>query len=114
MARNLDDKEIDDLPGKASAWLGTATQQLNCTAPIDVTTVKCSKAYKDDLAKLLSEAYQLVRFQNDRLKIMKTALSETKTELISSQNTVIDLQEKLLENKDQLLQSVKTAVSTSV
>ena len=109
-----DDKEIDDLLNKASVWLGKAMKQLDCDAPISVTSSQCRKLNKDHLVSLFSDAFQLVRFQNDRLRHTKSALNTTKSELISSQKSVIDLQEKLLENKGENLQSVQKAVSTSV
>ena len=109
-----DDKEIDDLLSKASVWLGKAMKQLDCEAPISVTSVKCRQLNKENLVSLFSDAFQLVRFQNDKLRNNRSALNKTKSELVVSQKQVIELQDKLLVCKDQQLTSVQTAVSASV
>ena len=114
VATTGDDKEIDDLLSKASVWLGKAMEQLECDAPISVTSVKCRKLNKENLVSLFSDAFQLVRFQNERLRNTRSALNKTKTDLVESQKQVIDLQEKLLVCKDQQLSAVQTAVSASV
>ena len=110
----LEDKEIDDLLNKASVFLGKAMKQVDCDAPISVTSSQCRKLNKDQLVSLFSDSFQLVRFLNDRLRQTKSALGSTKTELITSQKSVIDLQEKLLESSGTNLISVQNAVSTSV
>ena len=91
-----DDKEIDDLLSKASVWLGKAMKQLDCEAPISVTSVKCRKLNKENLVSLFSDAFKLVRFQNDKLRNNRSALNKTKSQLVVSQKQVIELQDKLL------------------
>ena len=59
-----DDKKIDDLLSKASVWLA----KLECDAPTSVTSAQCRRLKKDNLVSLFSDAFQLVRFQNDRLR----------------------------------------------
>ena len=45
----FNDKEIEDIIGKCSAWLPKAMEQVACTAPGDVTSVRCKKAQRDTL-----------------------------------------------------------------
>ena len=54
------DREIEDLLGKAAAWLPKAMTEVGCTAPVDVTTAACKHAMKETLAKLFAESYHLV------------------------------------------------------
>ena len=68
--------------------------------PISVTSVQCRKVSKD--------AFKIVRFQDNRLTQTKSALNNTKTELVAYHKTVIDLQENLLESKETHLKSVQT------
>ena len=108
------DKELEDLLGKAAAWLPKAMADVGCTAPVDVTTAACKHAMKESLAKLFSESYHLVRFQHERMKQLKAELSSTKRQLIDNQKLVISLQEKVIDCKEQQLQAVQTAVKTTV
>jgi hypothetical protein len=55
------EKEIEDLLGKAAAWLPKAMEQVGCKVPVDVTSVACKRAMKDTLALLFAESYHLVR-----------------------------------------------------
>ena len=75
---------------------------------------KCLQLNNENLVSLFSDAFQLVRFQNDKLRNNRSALNKTKSELVVSQKQVIELQEKLLVCKDEQLTSVQTAVSASV
>ena len=99
---------------KAAGWLSKAMEQLNCSVPVDVTSLVCKKKLKDPLAVLLNEAFHLVRFQNDKLRQMKSALSTTKKKLIENQHWVISLQEQVIDAKDKQLQEVQSTVKTSV
>ena len=89
-------------------------EQLGCTAPIDVTSVVCSKAMKSTLVQLLTDSYHMVRFQNEKLKQLKAELSSTKSQLIENQKWVISLQENLIDVKSEQLQSVQDTVRKSV
>ena len=99
---------------KAAGWLSKAMEQLNCSAPIEVTSTVCKKPLKDDLVILMSEAFHLVRFQNEKLKQLKTTLSATKNKLIENQQWVISLQEQVIDCKDKQLQAVQTTVKSTV
>ena len=110
----LDDKALDDLLSRASVWLGKSMETLGCRHPIDVTSAKCRNLLKDNMVTLFNEAFHFVRFQNDRLRVMKSILSSTKTELIDSQKTVIELQDKLIQKNDENFQSVQKVVETTV
>ena len=44
------DKELEDLLGKCSAWLPKAMDLVGCTATIVVTSTACKKAMKDMLS----------------------------------------------------------------
>ena len=99
---------------KAAGWLSKAMEQLNCSAPIEVTSTVCKKLLKDDLVILMSEAFHLVRFQNEKLKQLKTTLSATKNKLIENQQWVISLQEQVIDCKDKQLQAVQTTVKSTV
>ena len=110
----MNDKECDDMILKAAGWLSKAMKQLSCSAPIAVTSSACKKLKNDDLAVLMSEAFHLVRFQNEKLKQLKTALSATKNKLIESQQCVISLQEQVIDCKDKQLQAVQTTVKSTV
>ena len=114
MAPKLDEKEVNDLINKSSVWLGKATQQLHCTAPIEVTTAKCRCLNKDELVAMVQESYHLVRFLNDKLRLAINTHNSTKTDLIDSQKTVIDLQEKILENNEKKVQLIQDTVTNSV
>ena len=50
----VNDKELEDLLGKCSAWLPKAMEQVGCTAPVDVTSAACKRAMKDTLGLLFS------------------------------------------------------------
>ena len=110
----MTDKECDDMILKAAGWLSKAMKQLCCSAPIAVTSTACKKLKNDDLAVLMSEAFHLVRFQNEKLKQLKTTLSATKNKLIESQQCVISLQEQVIDCKDKQLQAVQTTVKSTV
>ena len=99
---------------KAAGWLSKAMEQLNCSVPVDVTSVECKKKVKDKLAVLLNESFHLVRFQNEKLRQMKTTLNTTRNKLIENQQWVISLQEQVIDCKDKQLQAVQTTVKTSV
>jgi len=104
-------KEIEDLLGKAAAWLPKAMEQVGCTAPVDVTSVGCKRAMRDTLALLFAESYHLVRFQHEKMKQLKAELSSTKSQLIENQKWVISLQEKVIDCKEQQLEAVQTALT---
>ena len=89
-------------------------KQLSCSAPIAVTSFACKKLKNDDLEVLMSEAFHLVRFQNEKLKQLKTTLSATKNKLIESQQCVISLQEQVIDCMDKQLQAVQTTVKSTV
>ena len=110
----MTDKECDDMILKAAGWLSKAMKQLSCSAPIAVTSSACKKLKNDDLVVLMSEAFHLVRFQNEKLKQLKTTLSATKNKLIESQQCVISLQEQVIDCKDKQLQAVQTTVKSTV
>ena len=110
----MNDKECDDMILKAAGWLSKAMKQLSCSAPIAVTSTACKKLKNDDLAVLMSEAFHLVRFQNEKLKQLKTTLSATKNKLIESQQSVISLQEQVIDCKDKQLLAVQTTVKSTV
>ena len=110
----MDDKEYDEMILKAAGWLSKAMKQLHCSAPIEVTSTACKKPLKDDLVVLMSEAFHLVRFQNEKLSQMKTTLTATKNKLIENQQWVISLQEQVIDCKDKQLQAVQTTVKTTV
>ena len=112
--KNADDKEIDDLLNKASVFLGKAMKQIDCDAPISVTSTKCRQLNKETLVTLFSDAFQLVRFQNDRLRQTRSELNSTKSDLVASLKQVIGLQEQIILSKEQNLQSVQKVVATSV
>ena len=114
MADTVNNKELEDLLGKTSAWLPKAMEQLGCSAPIDVTSVVCNKAMKSTLVQLLTDSYHMVRFQNEKLKQLKAELSSTKSQLIENQKWVISLQENLIDVKTEQLQSVQDTVRKSV
>ena len=110
----VDDKELEDLLGKCSAWLPKAMEQVGCTAPVDVTSSACKRAMKDTLALLFTESFHFVRFQTEKVKQLKAELSATKSQLIENQKWVISLQEQLIDCKDKQLEGVKTVVKSSV
>ena len=110
----MNDKECDDMILKAAGWLSKAMKQLSCSAPIAVTSTACKKLKNDDLVVQMSEAFHLVRFQNEKLKQLKTTLSATKNKLIESQQCVISLQEQVIDCKDKQLQAVQTTVKSTV
>ena len=110
----VNDKELEDLLGKCSAWLPKAMEQVGCIAPVDVTSATCKKAMKDTLALLFAESYHFVRFQAEKMKQLKADLSATKSQLIENQKWVISLQEQIIDNKDKQLDAVKTVVKSSV
>ena len=110
----MDNKECDDMILKAAGWLSKAMEQLNCSAPIEVTSTVCKKPLKDDLVILMSEAFHLVRFQNEKLKQLRTTLTATKNKLIENQQWVISLQEQVIDCKDKQLLAVQTTVKSTV
>ena len=110
----VNDKELEDLLGKCSAWLPKALEQVGCTAPIDVTSIVCKRAMKDTLALLFAESYHFVRFQAEKMRQLKDELSSTKSLLIENQKWVISLQEQLISCKDKQLEGVETVVKSSV
>ena len=99
---------------KAAGWLSKAMEQLHCSVPVDVTSVMLKKKLKEPLAVLLNESFHLVRYQNDKLRQMKSALSTTRNKLIENQQWVISLQEQVIDCKDKQLQAVQSTVKTSV
>ena len=110
----VNDKELEDLLGKCSAWIPKAMEQVGCTAPIDVTSALCKRAMKDTLAKLFAESYHFVRFQAEKMKQLKAELSSTKSQLIENQKWVISLQERIIMEKEKKLEGVETAVKSSL
>ena len=110
----VNDKELEDLLGKCSAWLPKAMEVVGCTAPTHVTTTACKRAMKDTLSLLFAESYHLVRAQTEKLKQLKAELSSTKSQLIENQKWVISLQEQLINCKDKQLEGVETVVKSSV
>ena len=54
----INDKELEDIIGKCSAWLPKAMEQVGCSAPGDVTSARCKKALRDTLKVLLVESYE--------------------------------------------------------
>ena len=110
----VNDKELEDLLGKCSAWIPKAMEQVGCLAPVDVTSTACKKAMKDTLALLFAESFHFVRFQTEKVKQLKAELSSTKSKLIENQQWVISLQEQLIDCKDKQLEGVETVVKTSV
>ena len=114
MADTVNDKELEDLFGKSSAWLGKAMEQLGCAAPIDVTSAACNRTMKSTLVQLLTESYHIVRFQNEKMKLLKAELSSTKSLLIENQKWVISLQETVMDERAKQLESVQDVVKKTV
>ena len=114
MADTVNDKELEDLFGKTSAWLGKAMEQLGCAAPIDVTSAACNRTMKSTLVQLLTESYHIVRFQNEKMKLLKAELSSTKSLLIENQKWVISLQETVMDERAKQLESVQDVVKKTV
>ena len=110
----VNDKELEDLLGKCSAWLPKAMEQVGCTAPVDVTSTVCKRAMKDTLGLLFSESFHYVRLQVEKMKQLKAELSSVKSQLIENQQWVISLQEQIIDNKDKQLDAVQTVVKSSV
>ena len=110
----VNDKELEDLLGKCSAWLPKAMEQVGCTAPVDVTSAACKRAMKDTLGLLFSESFHYVRLQVEKMKQLKAELSSVKSQLIENQQWVISLQEQIIDNKDKQLDAVQTVVKSSV
>ena len=110
----VNDKELEDLLGKCSAWLPKAMEQVGCTTQVDVTSAASKRAMKDTLALLFTESFHFVRFQTEKLKQLKAELSSTKSQLIENQKWVISLQEQLISCKDKQLEGVETVVKSSV
>ena len=81
----VNDKELEDLLGKCSAWLPKAMEQVGCTAPVDVTSAACKRAMKDTLGLLFSESFHYVRLQVEKMKQLKAELSSVKSQLIENQ-----------------------------
>ena len=110
----VNDKELEDLLGKCSAWLPKAMEQVGCTTQVDVTSAASKRAMKDTLALLFTESFHFVRFQTEKLKQLKAELSSTKSQLIENQKWVISLQEQLISCKDKQLEGIETVVKSSV
>ena len=110
----VNDKELEDLLGKCSAWLPKAMEQVGCTDPINVTTTACKLAMKNTLVLLFSESFHYVRLQTEKMKQLKAELSSVKSQLIENQKWVISLQEQIIDNKDKQLDAVQTVVKSSV
>ena len=110
----VNDKELEDLLGKCSAWLPKAMEQVGCTAPVDVTSAACKRAMKDTLGLLFSESFHYVRLQVEKMKQLKAELSSVKSQLIENQQWVISLQEQIIDNKDKQLDAAQTVVKSSV
>ena len=110
----VNDKELENLLGKCSAWIPKAMEQVGCSAPINVTSAECKRAMKDTLALLFTEAFHFVRFQAEKMKELKAELSSTKSQLIENQKWVISLQEQIISIKDKQLGAVETVVKSSV
>ena len=99
---------------KAASWFSKAMEQLSCTAPVEVTSTECKKLVKDKLVVLLNDSFHLARFQNEKLQLMKMALTTTKNKLIENQRWVISLQEQVIDCKEKQLQAVQTSVKSTV
>ena len=110
MADTVNDKELEDLLGKSSVFLGKAMEQLGCAAPIDVTSAACNRTIKSTLVQLLTESYHIVRIQNEKMKQLKAELSSTKSLLIENQKWVISLQETVMDERAKQLESVQDVV----
>ena len=110
----VNDKELEDLLGKCSAWLPKAMEQVGCTAPVDVTSAARKRAMKDTLRLPFSESFHYVRLQVEKMKQLKAELSSVKSQLIENQQWVISLQEQIIDNKDKQLDAVQTVVKSSV
>ena len=108
----VNDKELEDLLGKFSAWIPKAMEQVGCTAPNDVTSAFCKRATKETLAKLFAESYYFVRSQAEKMKQLKAELISTKSQLIENPQWVISLQERIIMEKEKKLEGLETAVKT--
>ena len=53
----VNDKELEDLLGKCSAWLPKAMEQVGYTTQVDVTSAASKRAMKDTLALLFTESF---------------------------------------------------------
>ena len=82
----VNDKEVQDLLGKCSAWLPKAMEQVGCTAPGQVTYANCKKAMRDNLALLFAEAYKHVLCQTEKMKELTAELTSTQRQLIGKQS----------------------------
>jgi hypothetical protein len=89
----VNNKELEYLLGKCSAWLPKAMERVGCTAPVDVTSTGCKRIMKDNLVLLFAESFHFVRFQTEKLKQLKAELSATRSQLIENQKKIVFLQE---------------------
>ena len=95
-------------------WLDDVLCGLGISEVGDLSPSLCKKPMKDVSAEWLCDSLTYMRDLNNKLRELKSTIDPVKTDLINSQKEVIALQTELLSCKDEKIQTMQSAVRSSV
>ena len=105
---------LKDVTECQKKWIAEAKQKLKCVDEEDLTADLFVQPTKSVLSTWLEGARDIMCRQQQLLQSYTDLVSTLKTDAISDKSKVIELQSKLLECKQEQLESLQTAVQTTV
>ena len=112
--KRADPEYLIDLDGEVTAWFDEVKEAVKCQNEDDLCAAMFSKPTKAVLAGFLKDVCLILRKQNEMVRDLKACNDLLKTEVIGTQSSVIKLQDELIKSNTEQLQSLQTAVKTTV
>lgn len=105
---------LDSVGDEAQGWLNDVMEAVRVKDENELKAAKFKTPNKDVLSGWLEEVCRVVIRQRDVLADMQSVVDGYKSEIIQSRGTVIKVQEELLQCKSDELESLRSAVQTTV
>ena len=112
----VDPEYLDDLREQTEDWYEDIREITKCQDVVQISDEMFNKSgiKKAKLAELLGEVVSLVEKQREMVRDLRTANDLLKTELLESKSVVIKIQSEQLKCNAEQLQSLQTAVKSTV
>jgi hypothetical protein len=119
--QSIDCADLDDVEACKSQWIYEAMQKLKCVDQDHLSAKLFNGQTKEVLTRWIADARDIMCRQAEVMGSLKDIIGALKTEalgdkgrVIKLQDGLIKLQDQLLERKEEQLQSLQSAVQTTV
>ena len=109
--------EYDECRGSTASWFSVQVKKkmnYDANPVINATRFLSPKTTKETMSRWLFDAWKIIDQQSDTLETFKEIIELMKTEALVDKGKVISAQEKLLECQKEQLDSLKSAVESTV